>query len=163
MVSEVGQFYSAEMGQFSTAINSSLVFPFTGKTFTMFFNTVSKLAVKCFFNEFEKYNTGKYLIIWDGAGFHQENDFINNKNLHFLKLPPYSPELNPAERLWVKYREYVSNKSYDTIDDLILDLEKANDYVKSNESEIKSMTLYHWIKNIVKFNEFWYKKFFVNR
>ena len=126
----------------------SIVFPFTGKSFTMFFNTVSKLAIQSFFREFQRYNSGKYLIIWDGAGFHQEKDFIDNEDLYFLTLPAYSPELNPAERLWTKYREYIANKSYDNLDELTIDLEKAHNYIINNCDEIRSLTLYHWIKDI---------------
>jgi transposase len=126
----------------------SIVFPFTGKTFTWFFNTVNKKAIKHFFTNFCKHNAGKYLIFWDGAGFHQESDFLDNDDLDFVTLPPYSPELNPAERLWTKYREYISNKSYETLKDLKKDLYKAHDHILENCEEIRSMTLYHWMKNI---------------
>ena len=38
------------------------------------------------------------LVIMDGAGWHQESLDLHNVTL--LKLPPYSPELNPCEQIW---------------------------------------------------------------
>ena len=35
------------------------------------------------------------LVIMDGAGWHQET--LDLPNVTLLKLPPYSPELNPCE------------------------------------------------------------------
>ena len=43
-------------------------------------------------------------MIGDGAGFHHREgqDGVESfaANIHVLTLPPYSPELNPIEKLW---------------------------------------------------------------
>jgi hypothetical protein len=39
------------------------------------------------------------LVIMDGAGWHQQDLTENFDNLSILKLPPYSPELNPIEQV----------------------------------------------------------------
>jgi len=128
----------------------NVVFPFTGKCFTMFMPTVNKFCINLFWREFVKeYNEGEYLIVWDGAGFHQESD-IEYDFLHFLKLPPYSPELNPAETLWKKYREFIANKHFESLDDMELELTKAFKYLEQNPLEVKSQTLFHWLKEIAE-------------
>ncbi|HAD5970101.1 TPA_asm: IS630 family transposase, partial [Salmonella enterica subsp. enterica serovar Typhimurium] len=54
-------------------------------------------------------------IILDGAGYHraelvQDWAVVMNTELHWL--PPYSPNLNPIERLWKVMNEQVRNNHY---------------------------------------------------
>jgi transposase len=42
----------------------------------------------------------KIPLIWDGAGWHGSKDLCIPPNVRCESLPPYSPELNPVERLW---------------------------------------------------------------
>jgi transposase len=37
-------------------------------------------------------------VVIDGAGWHTSHDLIVPPNVTLLRLPPYSPELNPVER-----------------------------------------------------------------
>mgnify|MGYP003398000619 FL=1 len=51
------------------------------------------------------------VVVMDGAGWHQ--DFNELKNVSILKLPPYSPELNPIERVWRQLKQTsLSNRCY---------------------------------------------------
>jgi hypothetical protein len=53
------------------------------------------------------------VLIWDGAGFHTSKSLVVPANVTLLRLPPYSPELNPIENLWHYLRShYWSNRSY---------------------------------------------------
>jgi transposase len=57
------------------------------------------------------------LLIWDGAGYHVAKALRMPANLTVLRLPPYSPELNPVERLWLYLRgHYWSNRVYPDIE-----------------------------------------------
>ncbi|BDQ65599.1 hypothetical protein NUITMVS2_14110 [Shewanella xiamenensis] len=47
------------------------------------------------------------LVIMDGAGWHQQDLADDFDNLTLLKLPPYSPELNPIEQVWQWLRQNV--------------------------------------------------------
>jgi transposase len=52
-------------------------------------------------------------LVWDGAGWHTAGALRAPANLTLLALPPYSPELNPVERLWRYLREHHwSNRVY---------------------------------------------------
>jgi transposase len=57
------------------------------------------------------------LLVWDGAGYHVAKALRVPANLTVLRLPPYSPELNPVERLWLYLRgHYWSNRVYPDIE-----------------------------------------------
>ena len=62
-------------------------------------------------------------LIMDGAGWHKAKDLKVPGNIKIIYLPPYSPELNPIERLWLYIKSKVlNNKMYDKLDDLELAL-----------------------------------------
>ena len=53
------------------------------------------------------------VLIWDNAGFHTAKGLAVPANITLLPLPPYSPELNPVERLWHHLRSHHwSNRWY---------------------------------------------------
>ncbi|WP_308950569.1 transposase [Thalassobacterium maritimum] len=60
------------------------------------------------------------LLLWDGAGFHPKDSFHEQvpSGVHVVLLPPYSPELNPIEKLWDLIQDHTSNKLWPTIERL---------------------------------------------
>ena len=53
------------------------------------------------------------VMVWDGAGFHTSRSLVVPPNITLVKLPPYSPELNPIENLWHYLKShYWSNHAY---------------------------------------------------
>jgi transposase len=53
------------------------------------------------------------ILVLDGAGWHVAKNLKVPANVTLLPLPPYSPELNPVERLWAYLRShYLSNRVY---------------------------------------------------
>lgn len=60
-----------------------------------------------------------HVFIWDGAGFHhRDGEEGLPGNVRLLALPPYSPELNPIEKLWDHMKDSICNRADDTLDDL---------------------------------------------
>ncbi len=60
------------------------------------------------------------VMVWDQAGFHTAKAVQIPENMTILKLPPYSPELNPIENLWHYLRShYWSNRTYQDYDALL--------------------------------------------
>ena len=54
------------------------------------------------------------VLIWDGAGFHSGKGLVVPVNVSLIRLPPYSPELNPVENLWHYLRSHHwSNREYE--------------------------------------------------
>jgi transposase len=62
----------------------------------------------------------KHIILFvDGAGWHRAKDLIIPSNITFYFLPPYSPELNPIERLWSYMKQnFLSRKIFDDMNDI---------------------------------------------
>ena len=61
------------------------------------------------------------VVTLDGAGWHQPGDKLKvPDNISLLPLPPYSPELNPAENVWQYLRQnQLSNRVFDTYDAIV--------------------------------------------
>jgi transposase len=54
------------------------------------------------------------VLIMDQAGWHKSRALVVPENITILYLPPYSPELNPVERLWAYLRShYLSNRTFE--------------------------------------------------
>jgi transposase len=59
------------------------------------------------------------VMIWDGAGFHTSGQLRVPDNITLVKLPAYSPELNPIENLWHYLKSHFwSNRTYADYDGL---------------------------------------------
>jgi hypothetical protein len=53
-------------------------------------------------------------VVWDGAGSHRGRT-LRDLPLIRVFLPPYSPELNPVERLFQEIRRRVEGRIYDSL------------------------------------------------
>lgn len=73
--------------------------------------------IALFLAKLRKLNPGKYVIhvIWDNAGYHRDKsiqEFAAGLAIKLHYLPPYSPNLNPIERLWKILHEQVTYNKY---------------------------------------------------
>jgi len=60
------------------------------------------------------------VIVMDRAGWHITGKLELPPNISLLFLPPYSPELNPAENIWQYMRQnWLSNRVFGTYDDIL--------------------------------------------
>lgn len=57
-----------------------------------------------------------------------------------LPLPPYSPELQPAEGLWSLVNEPLGNQAFDSIEVV----ERRCRQLLQQQKLIEGLTLYHW-------------------
>jgi len=59
------------------------------------------------------------LLIWDQAGFHKSKNLKVPDNISIFRLEPYSPELNPVERVWQWIKtHYLGNSIFSDVEDL---------------------------------------------
>ncbi len=91
-----------------------------GSSFSLIMPSVNTETMNVFLAELsQEYSSDKLALIMDGAGWHKSSDLKVPENIKIFFLPPYSPELNPVERLWLYIKQRIlSNKIYQTIDDL---------------------------------------------
>jgi transposase len=84
----------------------------------------------------------------DGAGWHTTKELTLPKNLRVAFLPPYSPELNPAEHLWDCIREnWFQNKTFNSLDAVEDTLVEALVSLEKDQSRVQSHTGFSWIVN----------------
>lgn len=84
------------------------------------------------------------LLVIDGAGWHQSKDVVVPEGIHLEVLPPYSPELQPAERLWRLADEPLANRCFDSLDELEDVLEERCHTLLTLQADIKALTNYYW-------------------
>lgn len=88
----------------------------------------------------------RIVMVLDGAGWHQSHELLPATNLRLLKLPPYSPELNPVEHLWDELREKsFHNRVFDSIDALENHLEVALSEMENDTERVRSIVAWPWI------------------
>ena len=83
------------------------------------------------------------VLVLDNAGWHGSKQLVVPENITLLPLPPYSPELNPIERLWHWLKEHeFSNRVYPNADVL---LDAVTDMWNTlNPERIKSVCRCEW-------------------
>ena len=87
-----------------------------------------------------------HIIIWDGAGFHHhDKDPELPENVRLLRLPAYSPELNPIEKLWDIVKDEICNTLYETLADLEDALTKPLRKYWENPAKIRSLIGEGWM------------------
>ena len=100
----------------------------TGRLLTQKCSTFNADTFGGFLDYLLHYTQGKILLILDNATWHRARDlkpfFIKNqKRLVRIFLPPYSPELNPIERVWrITRRQITHNRYFESIEDLEISL-----------------------------------------
>ena len=84
------------------------------------------------------------LLVVDQAGWHVSPDLVVPEGLHLAFLPAYSPELQPAERLWGLVDEPIANRAFTTLDDLETVLVDRCRTLETDRNRLKAHTHFHW-------------------
>ena len=86
----------------------------------------------------------KIVLVLDRAGWHTSLRLRVPDHIYLHFLPPYSPELQPAEHLWPLTNEPLINHHFASIDELE-DVQLAHCASLQRQPErIRSTTLFHW-------------------
>ncbi|WP_029478019.1 transposase, partial [Deinococcus frigens] len=84
------------------------------------------------------------LVVEDGAGFHVPPEEGQPPGVQIITLPPYSPELQPVERMWDLTDDTVANRWFDTMDDFTQTLGQQCAWLETQPDLISQQTLFHW-------------------
>lgn len=88
-------------------------------------------------------------LVLDNAGWHVAKALVVPSNVTLLFLPPYSPELNPAERLWWWLRSHrLGNRIFTDYDDLLTTTNDA--WLSLTEQTIKSLCACPWMERAIQ-------------
>jgi hypothetical protein len=87
-------------------------------------------------------------LVWDNAPSHRDAD-ITDLDLAFVGLPPYSPELNPAERLFEEIRRHVEGRVYPTLDAKAADVQALLDELDADPPRVRRLCGWDWINTAI--------------
>lgn len=128
-------------GSFSPINGASFVYEIEGTTSEIFYE---------YLKEFSLYNpTELKIIIIDNAGFHSLSKYSIPDNIKLIRIPPYSPELNPAEKIWAYIKKSYKNNVFENLDNVKFWL---HDFVKNNINQKNVLSITH--------NHFFLKAFY---
>jgi len=126
----------------------AFVNPQLGSTYWLIFPTINTYLYNLTLKEFAKaQHVGKdkiIILVVDRAGFHTGADVKIPKGLIIVFLPPYSPELQPAERLWPLSNEDIANRNFKDLNELEDIQVKRCQTLLSQPEIISAKTLFHW-------------------
>jgi hypothetical protein len=75
--------------------------PITGDSFLLEMPNCNSVNFQIFLDELSNQNATEYkIVILDNGAFHKAKSLQIPENIVLVFLPPYSPELNPAENMW---------------------------------------------------------------
>lgn len=122
--------------------------PATGDVHWLIMPTVSTIAFQLALDDFAKtVGAGaqkQVVLVLDGAGWHASKELRPPEGIHLLFLPPYSPELQPAERLWPLVHEALANQPFPTLSALKDRVAERCRELDKDPTRLKRYTGFHW-------------------
>jgi hypothetical protein len=105
------------------------------------------LNMNAFLLHVRKRHPAEFLVmVLDGAPSHRSGDLRVPDNMVLLRLPPYSPELNPAEMLWDHLREkQFANRVFDSLGAAIAQAARGLHALEGNRETLRQMTHRAWL------------------
>lgn len=88
-------------------------------------------------------------LVWDGAASHRGKE-VGQLEFERIFQPPYSPEVNPAERIFAEVRRHTEGRIYKTLDEKKA---AAETYLKSLSAEperVKQIAGWDWIRSALE-------------
>ncbi len=134
------------------------VSPHDGVLDSLILPWVNAEAMSLFLAEVAGRHPGEFiLMVMDQAGWHQANALVVPDSMRLVFLPPYSPELNPAEHLWKALREQdFGNEVFKNLDAVETTLAGGLRALEVDHDQTQSLTGFKWITSI-SLNANWYQ------
>lgn len=93
--------------------------PVDGASFVWEINGVSCKIFESYLHDFSLYRPEELkVLVIDNAGFHSTKNIVVPKNIVLLRIPPYTPELNPCEQIWAWIKNRFKNQIFETMESL---------------------------------------------
>jgi len=96
-----------------------------------------------------KQNTEVAAVVWDGAPGHRDQR-VQELGMSLIGLPPYSPELNPAERVFEEVRRWIEGRVYNSIEDKVEAVEAFLSKLESDPQQVQALTCWDWIDEAIQ-------------
>ena len=118
--------------------------PITGDHFELEMPHCNTDTFQVFLNEFSQKSPDEFkILLLDNGAFHKADRLIIPLNIALLFIPPYSPELNPAEKIWWKMKRAFSGKLHKTLDNISEFID--NEVAILTNKDVKSICMFEYI------------------
>ena len=122
--------------------------PATGASYWLLLPTVSGAAFSAALREFAAgvgAGAGRRIVlVLDGAGWHSGAQVAVPEGLHLVFLPPYSPELQPVERLWPLTNEPLANRHFASLAELEAAQAERCLTLRAQPAVLRAQAHFHW-------------------
>ena len=119
--------------------------PASGERFCVYLPGMDGLCLEAFLEYLgEAYADHHLLVVLDGAPSHTSGQVELPENVSLMRLPSYSPELNPVERWFQEFRRALSNKTFETVELLQEALTKVLAPYWRVPARLRSLTGFSW-------------------
>jgi transposase len=89
------------------------------------------------------------VMVLDQAGWHGANALSVPDNVTLVPLPPYSPELNPVERVWLHLRQrFLSHRLLDDYEQIADACCRAWSALTKTPETLRSITSFPWLPQV---------------
>lgn len=93
--------------------------PLNGDKFLLEMPNCNADNFQVFLDGFSHQNPDEFkIMVLDNGAFHKAKSLVIPANIALIFLPPYCPELNPAENIWAILKRKFTNKLYNTLDEV---------------------------------------------
>jgi len=127
---------------------TGFVEPVSGRTVWNIANAVCKEMFELVLADFAKSvgagPTKRIVLQLDNAGWHGPENLAVPDGIHLVFQPAHSPELQPAEHLWVFVDEPLANRCFATIESLDQAVGDRCIALTHQPDIIHARTLFHW-------------------
>ena len=124
------------------------VHPASGRTFWLLMPTVSLPAFSAALHTFATFaqvdSAAEIRLLVDRAGWHTSPKVDLPEGVRLWFLPPYSPELQPAEHLWSLTDLPLTNRHFDSLDQLEAVQGERCNWLQDHPELVRSTTCFHW-------------------
>jgi hypothetical protein len=122
--------------------------PSTGESFFLEMPRLDSSCFQVYMDELSScYRTDLILLLLDNSLTHKAKSLRIPENVKLLFIPPYSPELNPIERLWQYINDHLSFSLMKELETLKHEVSNVLD--KCTAPIIASLTGYSYIINAI--------------
>ena len=137
--------------RFEWAYIFTAVEPATGADVTLVLPEATTTTMRLFLAEFAASLLANVhaVLVLDGAGRHGARALAVPPNITLVPLPPYSPELNPVERVWLYLRErFLSLRVFPRYSAIVDACCAAWNRLVAEPGRLRSLCDQPWIRNV---------------
>lgn len=137
--------------RFTFAYLFAAVQPGTDRSFALVMPEATTATMQIFLDGFsEQLAPDEHaVLVLDQAGWHGANDLKVPANVTLLPLPPYSPELNPVERVWLYLKErFLSHRLHADYRAIVDAICAAWNALLAQAGRLTSLCSYPWIQEV---------------